>query len=191
MISGAAMGVRAEEPVSSIRSSLLLAALVSLMVTGCSDSVGVENGKSLDGGTQSAGVVEFDHATVGQEWWFSLPVVTNTSAKPIRITKAEVLDVPPGLKVIGYGAYSLEDTQGIPLLAPSDDPFIPEFNRLKDHSQRGFTVSSKAPSEIFHVAHLKVTGKIQTNGKRCRFEYEQDSKKYAQTLSCEFKLRVK
>ncbi|TLQ45343.1 hypothetical protein [Streptomyces marianii] len=113
------------------------------------------------------------------------------SAREIEITKAEMLDVPSGIEVIEYGAYNLEDTQGLPLIAPEGDPFTPKFREFKDYSEEGFTVKAKAVSDVFYVAHLRVTGKIQRNASECRFEYRQGGVAYNQTLRCGLELRLK
>ncbi|MEU3547752.1 hypothetical protein [Streptomyces longwoodensis] len=101
------------------------------------------------------------------------------------------MDAPQGIEVIGYGAYNLEDTQGLPLIVPEGYPYTPKFREFKDYSEDGFTVKSKKVSDIFYVAHLKVTGKIQKNVSKCRFEYRQGDEVYTQTLRCGLELRLK
>ncbi|SHH95310.1 hypothetical protein SAMN05444521_2812 [Streptomyces sp. 3214.6] len=137
------------------------------------------------------GVVGYDHAVVGQEFWYALPIPTNKSQKDVRIIKAEMIDPPSGVKVLGYGAYRLADTGGLPLMAVDGAPGTPEYRKLKDHSKSGFKVKARALSEVFYVAHLKVTGPIRKNPTNCSFEYTQSDQRYVQTLGCEFELRLK
>ncbi|WP_455361629.1 hypothetical protein [Streptomyces sp. SYSU K21746] len=100
------------------------------------------------------------------------------------------MGVPKGLKLLGYGAYSRQDTQGVPLLAPEGEPGLPEFASLKNYASEPFKVKPAEYSDIFYVAHLEVTGQIEKNIRGCRFEYEQDRKKYTQVVDCEAELRV-
>lgn len=113
------------------------------------------------------------------------------SDRDITITDAKVLDVPEGIKVLGYGAYNLEDTQGLPLLAVEGYSYTPQFRKFKDYSEGGFTVKAKTVSDVFYTAHLRVTGKIQKNVKQCRFAYRQGEAAYSQTLKCGLELRLK
>ncbi|MET7619990.1 hypothetical protein [Streptomyces sp. NPDC005408] len=120
-----------------------------------------------------------------------MPVPTNRSNREIEIANAKILDIPSGLEVIGYGAYSLEDADGLLLLGRDNDRFTPKYRELRDYSKGGFTVKAKALSDIFYVAHLRVAGDIQENATECRFEYRQGGVAYTQTLGCELELRVK
>lgn len=113
------------------------------------------------------------------------------SDERIEISKAEIVDVPSGVEAIGYGAYDLDDTEGLPLLVKEGSRFTPKFRELTDHSKGGFTIRPKEMSEIFYVAHLRVTGTVHENATRCRFEYSQGGATYTQTLRCGLKLRLK
>jgi hypothetical protein len=148
-------------------------------------------GTALSGGNHSAGTAGYPQASVGEEFWFAMPLPTNMSDRDIKITKAEVLDVPQGIEVIGYGAYNLEDTQGLPLIVPEGYPYTPKYREFKDYSKEGFTVKSKKVSDVFYVAHLRVTGKIQRDVSECKFEYRQGEVVYTQTLRCGLELRLK
>ncbi|ORT61401.1 hypothetical protein BKD26_04895 [Streptomyces sp. CB03238] len=94
------------------------------------------------------------------------------------------------MEVVGYGAYHLDDTEGIPLLYTDKDPNGPKFRELKDYS-KGFNVKAKAVSDFVYVAQLRITGKVQKNPTECRYGYRQGGKLYKQPLRCSFELRLK
>ncbi|MEU6060538.1 hypothetical protein [Streptomyces sp. NPDC047097] len=172
----------------------MLIASVCLTVSGCEGSQssdGPEKGDALSGGNHSGGTAGYPFAAVGEKFWFAMPLSTNVSDQDIEITGAEILDVPRGIEVIGYGAYSLDDTQGIPLLVSEGYVHTPKFGKFKDYSDEGFTVKAKKVSDFLYMAHLRVTGSIQTNASKCRFEYRQGDVMYTQTLRCGLELRLK
>ncbi|MGA5422575.1 hypothetical protein [Streptomyces lavendulocolor] len=112
------------------------------------------------------------------------------SGQDVEIVGAEVSDVPPGVQVVGYGAYHLDDTEGIPLLYTDTDPNGPKFRELRDYS-KGFTVKAKAVSDIVFVAQLRITGHVQKNPTECRYMYRAGGELYSQSLRCSFELRLK
>ncbi|OKK06529.1 hypothetical protein AMK26_11020 [Streptomyces sp. CB03234] len=147
-------------------------------------------GEAIHGGQHAQGTVGYDHARVGEEWWFALPLPYNQSSRPLRITKVELIDVPAGLEVAGYPAFDLDDTDGVPLLAKEGVPHMPRFSRLVDHSAAGVVVEPNSFSGYYYAAHLKITGPIREKGQGCRFQYEQDGEKYEQIVGCAFALRL-
>ncbi|MFJ8770483.1 hypothetical protein [Streptomyces clavifer] len=164
-----------------------------LLLTGCSSPEGGQEsaGRALStDGTQSRGTVGNEHAKVGQRWWFALPVPHNISTEPIEITKVELANVPDGLKVAKYGAYSQDDTEGLPLLAMEGDKFTPNFARLKDHSTSPLAVKPGQDSVVFYTARFDVTKPPGGIASGCRFHYQQGDQAYVQTLDCEVELKV-
>ncbi|MCS0638939.1 hypothetical protein NX801_25480 [Streptomyces sp. LP05-1] len=138
----------------------------------------------------SQGLSGVERAHVGEEWWFALPVPVNTSSKDIRVTGVRVVEVPDGLQVAGYGAFKLKDTQGLYLLSREGEEETPKFDRLKDYFNQPVTVRAKNSSDIYYLVRLKVKGRVTGNVKGCRFEYEQGSRRYTQTLRCEAEIRL-
>ncbi|MCK8677448.1 MULTISPECIES: hypothetical protein [Streptomyces] len=145
---------------------------------------------ALDGGNQSNGTVGYSFAEKGDAFWFALPLPSNASGKDLRVVGAEISDLPEGLEVVRYGAFDLNDTEGIPLLLRDGDPGNPEFDQMKDHSQ-GFTVKARKLSDYVYMAKLKITGKVQKNGTSCRYRYRQGGETYTQSLRCSFSIRLK
>ncbi|MFF8287787.1 hypothetical protein ACF068_00965 [Streptomyces sp. NPDC016309] len=116
---------------------------------------------------------------------------TNMSDDDVEIVGAEILDVPGGVEIDRYGAYSLDDTDGIPLLVKEGDPHSPRFRELRDHSPRGFTVQAKTVSEVVYMAQLRITGPVRRDATSCRYDYRQGDWRFSQTLRCSFALRLK
>lgn len=140
--------------------------------------------------TMSSGVAGTEKATVGQEWWFALPVPHNTSREAIKITRAEVVSVPKGLEVSGYGAFEIADTGGVYFLSNAADSASPRFAKLENHIDRPVEVRPQQSSKIYYLARLRVTGPVDDNIRDCRYEYEQGSRLYTQTLNCEAEIRI-
>ncbi|MEU6513644.1 hypothetical protein [Streptomyces sp. NPDC046978] len=143
-------------------------------------------------GAQSQGTVGYEHVKAGQIWWFALPVPHNVTGSPIKITAVSLVKVPKGIKVLGYGAYSLEDTEGLPLLEVEGDKWIPHFSKLKNYATGPVEVAAKTSSDIYFLAKMKIeTPPQRGTAHGCRFEYEQDGHSYVQTLDCEVELTAK
>ncbi|WP_329326977.1 hypothetical protein [Streptomyces luteogriseus] len=179
---------------SSTRSRALVL-LAALALAGCSSSPGkaeharVGHALAVDG-AQSSGTVGNEHARVGEVWYFALPVPHNTSSRPIEITNVAIERIPAGLKVVSYGAYDLEDTEGLPLLAEEGGSFTPDFGSLKDYGKGPLKVPAEAESEIFYLAKVKIVAPPEGKMSECRFTYRQGGQVYAQTLDCELELKV-
>ncbi|MEV0258787.1 hypothetical protein AB0H82_31565 [Streptomyces sp. NPDC050732] len=130
------------------------------------------------------------HARVGEVWYFALPVPYNTSAKPIEITEVAVEHIPVGVTMLGYGAYDLKDTEGLPLLTKKNGPHTPDFEKLKNHATKPVKVAAKTESDIFYLAEVKITTPPKGTARKCRFSYKQGGTAYTQTLDCEVELKV-
>ncbi|MET8576626.1 hypothetical protein [Streptomyces sp. NPDC005012] len=141
-------------------------------------------------GIQSSGVVGNDHVKVGETWWFALPVPENTSREPVEITDVSVLHVPAGIEILEYGAYDINDTEGLPLLALEGDAHGPDFARLKNHIDDPVPVAAGAQSDIFYVAKMRIVAPPKGNTRQCRFTYRQGDRQFTQTLDCEVSLRT-
>jgi hypothetical protein len=128
---------------------------------------------------------------IGETWWFALPVPTNKSAKPIEITEVSIVDVPRGIKVLKYGAYSLEDTEGLALLVKEGSKLTPRFETLRDYSTEPIKVAPRTSSDIYYLAKLKVTSLPNESARYCRFDYRQGGREFTQTLDCEVELTGK
>ncbi|WNO70194.1 hypothetical protein [Streptomyces sp. AM8-1-1] len=75
--------------------------------------------------------------------------------------------------------------------AGSGDPGSKLLDASKDLSSRAVNVKARSASGVYYVAHLKVTGPISTDVEKCRYEYQQDGKRYTQTIGCRLELRLK
>ncbi|MFF9127745.1 hypothetical protein ACF09J_31540 [Streptomyces sp. NPDC014889] len=167
---------------------------MTALLAGCSpaqEAGQAEPGRALAAdGAQSSGTVGNEHARVGDIWYFALPVPYNTSSKPIEITKVAVVHIPSGIKVLEYGAYDLNDTEGLPLLAKEGESYTPEFAKLKNYAAKPVKVPAGKGSDIFYLAKMKITAPPKEIARKCRFEYEQGGRAYVQTLDCELELKV-
>ncbi|MFJ8596837.1 hypothetical protein [Streptomyces sp. NPDC093598] len=167
-----------------------LAAGAVWLITGA-PAGGVREGSALDGGTQSAGDVGYEHAQVGEEYWAGLPLPWNTSGQDLEITKAEFSQVPKGVKVIEYQAVNGNETDGNILFARTDGKGgVPSLSRARNYAGHPFTVKAKSGSDIHYVARVKVTGPIRGALKDCRFWYRQGSQQYQQQLDCSTIIRL-
>ncbi|MEV0090414.1 hypothetical protein [Streptomyces sp. NPDC050738] len=171
----------------------LLVAIAAGALIGCShDPTPAERaqGDLLDGGIQSDSLVGVDDAVIGEDFWVALPVPSNKSSQPLEVTGAKFLNVPQGAKLVGYGAYTLEETDGLALLTRRGDSGMPDFDKLKNHLDEVIQVPGKSASETYYVAHVKITGPMNANFHGCKFDYQQGSRKYTQTVNCEASLRL-
>ncbi|MFJ9638436.1 hypothetical protein [Streptomyces sp. NPDC101178] len=148
-------------------------------------------GNALDGsGNQSNGTVGNENAKLGQVWWFALPIPVNIAKQDIQITAVSVVEPAHGLKILEYGAFKLEDTEGLPLMALEGSEDAPKFDKLKNYATKPVTVKANEESEIFFAARLQIESPPKGTTRYCRFEYKQAQKLYAQTLDCELDLQT-
>ncbi|MDX3641976.1 hypothetical protein [Streptomyces sp. MB09-02B] len=172
------------------RFAVLAASL--LLATACSAQEPQQSqGTALEGGTQENGTVGSENVKVGDTWWFALPVPTNKSAKPIEITGVSIVEIPRGMKVLKYGAYNLEDTEGLALLTKEGSNLTPKFETLRDYSTETVEVAPRTSSDIYYLARLKITSLPSESARYCRFDYRQDGREFTQTLDCEVELTGK
>ncbi|MER6191674.1 hypothetical protein [Streptomyces cyaneofuscatus] len=180
-------------PAFSARSRALLL-LAVLALAGGSGPVGTaeaRTGRALaSDGMQSSGTVGTENAKIGEVWYFALPVPDNTSSRPIEITDVALKRIPAGIEVLGYGAYHLEDTGGLPLLADDQGPHTPDFGKLKNYALKPVKVEAGESSDIFYLAELKITAPPKETARWCRFDYRQAGRAYSQTMDCEVALTV-
>jgi hypothetical protein len=97
---------------------------------------------------------------------------------------------PSGIRVLEYGAYDLNDTEGLPLRAEEDGSYTPDFAKLKNYFTHPVKVAAGKESNVFYLAKMKITAPPKDTARECRFEYEQGGRVYAQTLDCELELKV-
>ncbi|MFF9587011.1 hypothetical protein [Streptomyces achromogenes] len=168
--------------------------LAALVLAGCSpahEGSGAAAGNALaTDGAQSSGTVGNEHSRVGEIWYFALPVPYNTSSKPIEIKDVSVEHIPAGIRVIEYGAYDLNDTEGLPVLAREGDSYTPQFAKFKNYARHPVKVAARKESNIFYLAKMQITAPPRDTARDCRFEYEQGGRSYRQTLDCELELKV-
>lgn len=101
-----------------------------------------------------------------------------------------MLRVPKGMKVLQYGAYSANDTDGIVMLGIEGDTEDPHFERLHNHIHEPIKIKAKGDTDIYSVVRVKITGPIKGNPGGARFTYRQDGRTYEQTLKSDVALRV-
>jgi hypothetical protein len=147
-------------------------------------------GSVLDGGLASQVDVQYFSLRIGQEYWVSLPQVTNSSSEPVTVTKARFVSLPHGLKLISYKAMSVEDSDGYPLGVTPIKGGDEDLTGFPDHSGKPFTVKARQSAKLYYVARVKVTGPVTGDTTQCRFWYQQHSVKYRQDLRCVDQLRL-
>jgi hypothetical protein len=168
---------------------IVAAALAAWLVPQRPDDTGARKGHALGAGLLEQADLEYDQLRIGKEYWLNLPQATNASGEPVTITKAQFVNLPKGLELIGYKVVSVYDTGGYGIgvrlvKSPSDD-----ITGLPERSST-FTVKAHKPANSFHMARFRVTGPVTGDTSQCRFWYRQGSVKYRQDLRCVNQLRL-
>ncbi|MFF7601226.1 hypothetical protein [Streptomyces mirabilis] len=168
---------------------IVAAALAAWLVPQRPDDTGAWKGHALGAGLLEQADLEYDQLRIGKEYWLNLPQATNTSGEPVTITKAQFVNLPKGLELIGYKVVSVYDTGGYGIgvrlvKSPNDD-----ITGLPERSST-FTVKAHKPANSFHMARFRVTGPVTGETSQCRFWYRQGSVKYRQDLRCVNQLRL-
>ncbi|MFF8478656.1 hypothetical protein [Streptomyces sp. NPDC015414] len=169
---------------------LVLATVYALTGSGTGGSV--HEGHALDGGTQSAGNVGYEHARVGDEYWAGLPILWNTSRSDIRLTAAEFTHVPKGLKVVEYRAFDADETDGNVVFASTDadESGMGDLFKVRNYAGRAVTIKANSGSNVYYVARIKVTGPVEGNLSGCRYSYQQGTTSYQQHIDCSTIVRL-
>ncbi|MGW2702356.1 hypothetical protein [Streptomyces sp. NPDC001340] len=165
-----------------------LASLALLLLPG-SRSSGLAQGTVLNGGMQSTGTVGSEHAHVGQEYWVGLPVTFNTSNKPVTVLDGTILQVPQGLKLLRYGAFSAEEL-GDNLLLASDSESMRQVDRAKDHHGEPIRIPPHDSADVYFMARVRVTGPVRGLLSGCRYRYRQGDVEYQQDLRCRTEIKL-
>ncbi|MFG3347850.1 hypothetical protein ACGF1Z_22605 [Streptomyces sp. NPDC048018] len=126
---------------------------------------------------------------MGQAFWVALPLTQNTTSKPIELVGVKVLDVPAGLEVTRYAAFSSEETDGIKLLFPDGSQEFPTW-KFKDYSKSPIKLAPKEFSYFYYSARVVVTGEVEGEASRCRYAYRQGGVNYTQDLPCRFSITL-
>ncbi|MEU4047006.1 hypothetical protein ACK389_30365 [Streptomyces antibioticus] len=159
--------------------------------SGSSSSQNVTVGTALDGGMQAEAEIAFEHARVGEEYWVSLPQTSNVSATPLTLEKAEITQVPEGLRIIGYRAVSARDTDGHAMgVASAGTDQVHDLEHARDHADRPVRVEADSVSDVYYLARLKVTGPVGADLTGCRYRYRQGDTEYRQDLPCVTRIRL-
>ncbi|WP_262057656.1 hypothetical protein [Streptomyces sp. STR69] len=170
-----------------------VAALLA-MATGCAGSTGggVATGTALQGeGPGTTGALGYSDVKVGDVYRMAFPLTRNISKQPVSVTGVRVLNIPAGVKILGYGVYSVKDTPGYllgyhetsPPIAGSVDPA-----KYPNYAGHPYTIKPKVLSDKYAMVRLKVTGKVTKPITGCEADYTQAGRTYHQTLTCKFGL---
>ncbi|MET8582222.1 hypothetical protein ABZX39_15225 [Streptomyces collinus] len=169
---------------------LVLGALYAL--TGSGTGGTVREGNALDGGTQSAGNVGYEHAQVGDEYWAGLPIPWNTSRSDIQLSAAEFTHVPKGVKVVEYRAFDADETDGNVVFASTDahESGMGDLFKVRNYAGRAVTIKADSGSNVYYVARIKVTGPVHDSLSGCRYSYRQGATRYQQDIDCSTSVRL-
>ena len=163
------------------------------LATGCADSTdAVARGTALQAeGPGVNGALGYSDVKVGDIYRMALPLTRNISKQPVSVTGVRILNVPAGVKVLGYGVYSVKDTPGYLLgyhetshpSAGSVDP-----GKYPDYAGHPYTIKPKVLSDKYVMVRVRVTGRVTKKISGCEADYTQAGHSYRQTLSCQFGL---
>ncbi|MFF3773863.1 hypothetical protein [Streptomyces sp. NPDC002232] len=131
-----------------------------------------------------------DLAGVGQKWNIALPLMYNTSPGEIQVTAAEVDHVPDGIRILGYGAYDRNDTEGVALISRVGSPGMPDFDALENHATRAIPVEPGTESDVYYVVRVEITGNVTDNITGATFTYRSGQHTSTQSLPFEASLRL-
>ncbi|MGW4700989.1 hypothetical protein [Streptomyces sp. NPDC004285] len=131
-----------------------------------------------------------DLARVGQKWNIALPLMYNTSPEKIQVTAAEVDHVPKGIKILGYGAYDRNDTEGVALISRVGSPGMPDLDALENHATRAIPIEPVTESDVYYVVKVEITENITENITGATFTYKSGENTYTQSLPFEASLRL-
>lgn len=145
-------------------------------------------GRALDG---TGGVVGFEHARVGGEYWVSLPLQANVSGEPLTVLRTEWVGVPRGLRVVGYGVVGVREMGGYTLLVADDASLAQDNPGVRVHEQRPVPVPAHGRADSYVLARVRVTGPVQDDLAGYRVWYRQGSVVYRQDLEWKAALRLR
>jgi hypothetical protein len=140
-------------------------------------------------GPQSSGVIGFNEVNVGTTYRFAFPVPRNKSHQVVKLVGAAIQTTPPGVQVVGYPMYSLQEVGNY--LLNYDDSVTETRTPLldkKDYSPDGITIAPRSDSDYFVMVAVKVVGPVTEVLSGCTFDYTVGSRKYHQSFPCEFQL---
>lgn len=158
-------------------------ALSAAALTSCSDG----GGAALGGSLQTYGISGYDQAKVGDEYWVSLPQMSDTSGKPLTVLSGKIAHVPAGLRIMGYRINIAVSGHPLgPMLVGGPEDVAP------DGAHKGGSIPVKAhgTSDLYYEARVKVTGTVRGDLTDCRYAYRQGSMTYHQDLRCDTRIRL-
>ncbi|MDX3750259.1 hypothetical protein [Streptomyces sp. AK08-02] len=153
---------------------------------------GAASGTALQAeGPGTTGSLGYSDVKVGDVYRMAFPLTRNISKQPVSVTGVRILDIPAGVKILGYGVYSVKDTPGYllgyhetsPPVAGSVDPA-----KYPNYAGHPYTIKAKVLSDKYAMVRIKVTGKVTTPLSGCEADYTQGGRSYHQTLTCKFGL---
>ncbi|MGW1764209.1 hypothetical protein ACWCQL_08985 [Streptomyces sp. NPDC002073] len=127
----------------------------------------------------------YEKIEVGFQRWFAISPMRNTSDSDIELLHADLDSVPDGVKVTGYAAFDLHDTDGLPLTASDSD-----IQRLatKDRSKQPIPIKAETDSDVFYTVRLTVVRKQPSIVNGCRITYRHGGRIYRQKVHCTYLL---
>ncbi|MFF3373381.1 hypothetical protein ACFYXF_10575 [Streptomyces sp. NPDC002680] len=184
---------RTDRGVRALAATALLPLLLSL-ATACAGAASDNNtaGTALQAeGPGTSGSLGFSDVKVGDVYRMAFPLTRNTSKQPVSVTAFELLNIPAGVKVLGYAVYSVNDTPGYRLgYQETAHPTAGDIDldKYPNYSGHAYTIKPGALSDKYAVVRLRVTGRITKPLSGCTADYTQDGRTYHQTLACKFGL---
>ncbi|MFG2778123.1 hypothetical protein ACGFY7_09720 [Streptomyces prunicolor] len=168
-------------------------ATLAALATGCTAGAdAVSKGTALQAeGPGTSGALGYSDVKVGDIFRMAFPLTRNISKQAVSVTGVKILNVPAGVKILGYSVYSVKDTPGYLLgyyetrhpSAGSVDP-----GAYPDYAGHPYAIKPKALSDKYAMVRVQVTGKVTGKISGCEADYTQAGHAYRQTLSCRFGL---
>ncbi|MFF7048211.1 hypothetical protein ACFY94_07610 [Streptomyces griseorubiginosus] len=174
--------------------ALAVSALLAV-ATGCAGATGTDRvaaGTALQAeGPGTTGSLGFSDVKVGDVYRMAFPLTRNTTEQAVSVTGVKLLNVPAGVKVLGYAVYSVKDTPGYRLgYQETTHPTAGDvdLDKYPNYAGHPYTIKPGALSDKYAVVRLKVTAQVKAPISGCEADYTQAGQTYHQTLACKFGL---
>ncbi|MFE5216837.1 MULTISPECIES: hypothetical protein [unclassified Streptomyces] len=170
-----------------LRAAAALAVAGALTAAAGGDRAGgYAQGRALAG---TGGLLGFDHARTGDEYWVSLPLQTGTGDESLTLLRTRWLRVPAGLEVLRYGVVTLGQMGGYGLVV-ADDETLNEDGPVRVGPERPVRVPPHAAARAYVLARVRVTGPVRGDLSGYRVWYRQGAVEYRQDLAWDVEIRL-
>jgi hypothetical protein len=164
---------------------------VGVLLWGPADPGGIRDGDAF-GGDDGSYQITLPNVLAGEDLWYLAPTPTNHSAKKLTLEDIQPGTVPDGVTFVAARMFKKDDfVAGVPLTWDTGDGPVDNPSTRPSSDVKGYPLlpGQTLPDDDLVYLHLRVTTTtrpLELNG--VKFIYEQDGKRYAQTVGANVKL---